>query len=125
MSFRFLSGCGSRPPAARARQRLGALYGATTSVRGGTGSAAFTSAEFGLRGGQSLARELGPKNIHVAHLIIDAGVETEWVRERIKQQNGEQAPAQLEPDQPFKTTVGRRNLLAAVSTSARCVDLQA
>ena len=33
---------------------------------------------------QSLARELGPKNIHVAHLIIDAGVDTEFVRERIR-----------------------------------------
>jgi len=29
-----------------------------------------------------MARELGPKNIHVAHLIIDAGVDTEWVRQR-------------------------------------------
>ena len=32
-----------------------------------------------------MARELGPKNIHVAHLVIDAGVDTAWVRERIKQ----------------------------------------
>jgi hypothetical protein len=29
-----------------------------------------------------MARELGPKNIHVAHLIIDSGVNTEWVRQR-------------------------------------------
>jgi len=29
-----------------------------------------------------MARELGPKNIHVAHLIIDSGVDTEWVRQR-------------------------------------------
>src|SRR6185312_5101222 len=57
--------------------------GATASMRGGKGYAAFASAKFGLRAvAQSMARELGPKNIHVAHLIIDAGVDTEWVRER-------------------------------------------
>src|SRR5262249_47975207 len=57
--------------------------GATASVRGGVGYAAFASAKFGLRPvAQAMARELGPKNIHVAHLIIDAGVDTEWVRQR-------------------------------------------
>ncbi len=57
--------------------------GATASLRGGNGYAAFASAKFGLRAvAQSMARELGPKNIHVAHLIIDAGVDTAWVRER-------------------------------------------
>src|SRR6476661_280198 len=57
--------------------------GATASMRGGSGFAAFASAKFGLRAvAQSMARELGPKNIHVAHLIIDAGVDTEWVRQR-------------------------------------------
>ena len=59
--------------------------GATASLRGGIGYAAFASAKFGLRAvAQSMARELGPKNIHVAHLIIDAGVDTEFVRERIR-----------------------------------------
>ena len=57
--------------------------GATASLRGGSGYAAFASAKFGLRAvGQAMARELGPKNIHVAHLIIDSGVDTEWVRQR-------------------------------------------
>ena len=57
--------------------------GATASLRGGTGYAAFASAKFGLRAvAQATARELGPKNIHVAHLIIDSGVDTEWVRQR-------------------------------------------
>ena len=57
--------------------------GATASLRGGAGYAAFASAKFGLRAvAQSMARELGPKNIHVAHLIIDAGVDTAFVRER-------------------------------------------
>lgn len=57
--------------------------GATASLRGGIGYAAFASAKFGLRAvAQSMARELGPKNIHVAHLVIDSGVDTEWVRQR-------------------------------------------
>src|ERR1700761_806051 len=63
--------------------------GATASVRGGTGYTAFASAKFGLRAvAQSMARELGPKNIHVAHLVIDAGVDTEWVRQRIASRGG-------------------------------------
>jgi hypothetical protein len=63
--------------------------GATASVRGGKGYAAFASAKFGLRAvAQSMARELGPKGIHVAHLVIDAGVDTAWVRERIKARGG-------------------------------------
>ncbi len=54
--------------------------GATASVRGAAGFAAFASAKHGLRAlAQSMARELGPQNIHVAHVIIDAGVDTEWV----------------------------------------------
>jgi NAD(P)-dependent dehydrogenase (short-subunit alcohol dehydrogenase family) len=57
--------------------------GATASLRGGPGYAAFASAKFGLRAvAQAMARELGPKNIHVALLIIDSGVNTEWVRQR-------------------------------------------
>ena len=51
--------------------------GATAGMRGGVGYAAFASAKFGLRAvAQSAARELGSKGIHVAHLIIDAGVDT-------------------------------------------------
>ena len=58
--------------------------GATASVRGGKGYTAFASAKFGLRAvAQNMARELGPQNIHVAHLVIDAGVDTAWVRARI------------------------------------------
>ncbi len=58
--------------------------GATASMRGGSGYTAFAGAKFGLRAvAQSMARELGPHNIHVAHLVIDAGVDTEWVRKRL------------------------------------------
>jgi NAD(P)-dependent dehydrogenase (short-subunit alcohol dehydrogenase family) len=80
----------------------GAIFftGATASLRGGVGFAAFASAKFGLRAvAQSAARELGPKGIHVAHLIIDAGVDTAWVRERIRTQRGDDALANLAPDQ--------------------------
>ena len=74
--------------------------GATASLRGGVGYAAFASAKSALRAvAQSMARELGPKNVHVAHLIIDAGVDTAFVRERIRQQRGEAALERLEPDQ--------------------------
>jgi hypothetical protein len=68
-------------------RRRGSIFftGATASLRGGKGYAAFASAKFGLRAlAQSMARELGPENIHVAHLVIDAGVDTAWVRERIR-----------------------------------------
>lgn len=76
------------------------LTGATASVRGGIGYAAFASAKAGLRAvAQSMARELGPKNIHVAHLIIDAGVDTAFVRERIRQRAGEEVLKNLPADQ--------------------------
>jgi NAD(P)-dependent dehydrogenase (short-subunit alcohol dehydrogenase family) len=66
--------------------------GATASLRGGPGFAAFASAKFGLRAvAQSMARELMPQNIHVAHLIIDSGVDTAWVRERRAQVLGKEA----------------------------------
>lgn len=71
--------------------------GATASMRGGAGFSAFASAKGGLRNlAQSLARELGPQGIHVAHLVIDAAVDTEWVRQ-IMQDRGED-PDKLAPD---------------------------
>ena len=71
--------------------------GATASMRGGKGYSAFSSAKFGLRAlAQSMARELGPQGIHVAHLIIDAGVDTEFVRQRISAGGGD--PDSLAPD---------------------------
>ena len=76
------------------RRQNGSIFftGATASVRGGSGCAAFASAKFALRGlAQSMAREIGPQNIHVVHLVIDAGVDTEFVRERQRQ-------AGIEPD---------------------------
>src|SRR5271169_3521775 len=73
--------------------------GATASVRGGVGYAAFASAKAGLRAlAESMARELGPRNIHVAHLIIDAGVDTAFVRQRIVDSSGVEALEFLSPD---------------------------
>ena len=80
----------------------GSLFftGATASLRGGSGYAAFAAAKFGLRGmAQAMARELGPEGIHVAHLVIDAGVDTAFVRERIRLTGGEAALSRLQPDQ--------------------------
>ena len=60
--------------------------GATASVRGAAGFAAFASAKHGLRAlAQSMARELGPQNIHVAHVVIDAAVDTQWIMDNIPQ----------------------------------------
>ena len=51
------------------------LTGASASVKGYPNSSSFAMGKFGLRGlAQSLARELQPKNIHVAHFVIDGGI---------------------------------------------------
>ncbi len=51
------------------------LTGATASVKGLPGSAPFAMGKFALRGmAQCMARELAPKNIHVAHFVIDGGI---------------------------------------------------
>lgn len=52
--------------------------GATGSIRGGAGFAAFAVPKFGLRAlAQSMARELGPKGLHVAHVILDGMIDPE------------------------------------------------
>jgi NAD(P)-dependent dehydrogenase (short-subunit alcohol dehydrogenase family) len=72
--------------------------GATASMRGGKGYSAFAAAKFGLRAvAQAMARELGPKNIHVAHLIIDSGVDTAFVRGRIAAAQGQEAADNIAP----------------------------
>ncbi len=56
--------------------------GATASLRGSAQFAAFASAKAGLRAlAQSMARELGPKGVHVAHTVIDGMIDTPWSRE--------------------------------------------
>jgi NAD(P)-dependent dehydrogenase (short-subunit alcohol dehydrogenase family) len=55
--------------------------GATASVRGSAGFAAFSGAKHALRAlAQSMARELGPQGIHVAHVVIDGAIDTEFIR---------------------------------------------
>ena len=76
--------------------------GATASIRGGFGFAAFAAAKFGLRAvAQSMARELAPKNIHVAHLIIDGAVDSEAIHRRLSAATG--AMPDLEPDSLIQT----------------------
>jgi NAD(P)-dependent dehydrogenase (short-subunit alcohol dehydrogenase family) len=55
--------------------------GATASVRGGAGFSAFAGAKHALRAlAQSLARELGPKGVHVAHVVIDGAIDGAFIR---------------------------------------------
>jgi NAD(P)-dependent dehydrogenase (short-subunit alcohol dehydrogenase family) len=66
--------------------------GATASVRGGSGYAAFAGAKHALRAlAQSMARELGPAGIHVAHVVIDGAIDTEFIRSNFPER------AQLKP----------------------------
>jgi NAD(P)-dependent dehydrogenase (short-subunit alcohol dehydrogenase family) len=55
--------------------------GATASVRGSAGYSAFSGAKHALRAlAQSMARELAPQGIHVAHVVIDGAIDTEFIR---------------------------------------------
>ena len=67
--------------------------GATASVRGSAHFSAFASAKHGLRAlAQSMARELGPQGIHVAHLIVDGAIDTPWIREKFPDKFKEAEP---------------------------------
>jgi NAD(P)-dependent dehydrogenase (short-subunit alcohol dehydrogenase family) len=56
--------------------------GATASLRGSANFAAFAGAKHALRAlAQSMARELGPRGIHVSHVVIDGAIDTEFIRE--------------------------------------------
>jgi short-subunit dehydrogenase len=55
--------------------------GATASMRGSANFAAFAGAKHALRAlAQSMARELGPRGIHVGHVVVDGGIDTEFIR---------------------------------------------
>ncbi|MHC8395888.1 SDR family oxidoreductase [Pseudomonas sp. LB3P93] len=64
------------------RQRGTILFtGATAGLRGASGFAAFAGAKHGIRAlAQSMARELGPMNIHVAHVVVDGAIDTDFIR---------------------------------------------
>ncbi len=71
----------SRPMVARGRGTI-IFTGATASLRGGSGFSAFAGAKFALRAlAQSMARELGPQGVHVAHSIIDGAIDTAFIRD--------------------------------------------
>lgn len=56
--------------------------GATAGLRGASHFAAFAGAKHGLRAlAQSMARELGPRNIHVAHVVVDGAIDTDFIRD--------------------------------------------
>ena len=55
--------------------------GATASLRGAANFGAFSGAKMALRAlAQSMARELGPQGIHVAHVVVDGAIDTEFIR---------------------------------------------
>ena len=59
------------------KRKTGSIFftGATAGIKGFANSSAFAMGKFGLRGlAQSLARELHPKGIHIAHFVIDGGI---------------------------------------------------
>jgi NAD(P)-dependent dehydrogenase (short-subunit alcohol dehydrogenase family) len=74
--------------------------GATASVRGREGFSAFSGAKHALRAlAQSMARELGPKGIHVAHPLIDGPIDTQWIAENFPESYARKATGGiLDPD---------------------------
>jgi NAD(P)-dependent dehydrogenase (short-subunit alcohol dehydrogenase family) len=75
------------------------LTGATASMRGSAGFSAFSGAKHALRAlAQSMARELGPQGIHVAHIVIDGAIDTAFIRDNfperyaLKERDGILAP---------------------------------
>ncbi|MBS1255182.1 MAG: Glucose 1-dehydrogenase 4 [Deltaproteobacteria bacterium] len=79
--------------------------GATASVRGSKGFSAFAGGKHALRAlAQSMAKELMPKNIHVAHVVIDGPIDTEWTRERFPEMVKERPKdGLLQPDDIAET----------------------
>jgi NAD(P)-dependent dehydrogenase (short-subunit alcohol dehydrogenase family) len=70
------------------------LTGASASVKGYPQSAAFAMGKFALRGlAQSMARELAPKGVHVAHFVIDGGI-----RSAMRQNPNDNPDSLLDPD---------------------------
>ena len=85
------------------RERGTILFtGATAGTRGAAGFAAFAGAKHGIRAlAQSMARELGPRNIHVGHVVVDGAIDTAFIRDSfperyaLKDQDGILDPAHI------------------------------
>ena len=100
--------------------------GATASLRGGIGYSAFSAAKFGLRAvAQAAARELGPQNIHVAHLIIDSGVRHRVGTRAPQGAHGCGRGRQSAARRLDAAGGGRERVLAAVSAAARRLVVRA
>jgi NAD(P)-dependent dehydrogenase (short-subunit alcohol dehydrogenase family) len=73
--------------------------GATASMRGGRGFSAFAGGKHAVRAlAQSMARELGPENIHVAHVVIDGAIDTEWIKANFPDRYNSGPDGILNPD---------------------------
>lgn len=71
----------ARPMPASGHRGTILFTGATASLRGGANFAAFSGAKMALRAlAQSMARELGPQGVHVAHVVVDGAIDTEFIR---------------------------------------------
>ncbi|MEE1923056.1 SDR family oxidoreductase [Pseudomonas sp. 148P] len=85
------------------RERGTILFtGATAGLRGAAGFAAFAGAKHGIRAlAQSMARELGPRGIHVGHVVVDGAIDTAFIRDSfperyaLKDQDGILDPAHI------------------------------
>ncbi|WP_435606721.1 SDR family oxidoreductase [Pseudomonas knackmussii] len=85
------------------RQRGTILFtGATAGLRGASGFAAFAGAKHGIRAlAQSMARELGPMGLHVAHVVVDGAIDTDFIRDNfperyaLKDQDGILSPEHI------------------------------
>jgi NAD(P)-dependent dehydrogenase (short-subunit alcohol dehydrogenase family) len=79
--------------------------GATASLRGGAGFAAFAASKHGLRAvAAAMARELGPQGIHVAHLVVDAAIDTDWIRTNFPDRAGRGPDCVVEPHRIAETS---------------------
>jgi NAD(P)-dependent dehydrogenase (short-subunit alcohol dehydrogenase family) len=97
---RMLTRAHAHPSGGQAHVGSIVFTGATTSLRGGAGFAAFAAGKMALRAvAQSMAREWGPKGIHVAHTIIDGAIDTEFIRTQFPQRYALKAQGGiLQPD---------------------------
>ena len=83
------------------RERGTILFtGATASMRGSANFAAFAGAKHALRAlAQSMARELGPRGIHVGHVVVDGAIDTEFIRTQFPERYAlKERDGILEPD---------------------------
>ncbi|MGE8540760.1 MAG: SDR family oxidoreductase [Acinetobacter sp.] len=86
-----------------ARERGTIIFtGATAGLRGASHFASFAGAKHALRAlAQSMARELGPLNIHVAHVVVDGAIDTDFIKDTFpqmyakKEQDGILNPAHI------------------------------